>query len=292
MRHIPPGYVGILTKIDKIGRAKYGDDWRGDKVAELRAAIPAEVSSTPPPIRSLGQGPSGRPASKTCWVPPSPEQRARYSQERKAAEQQVTEAANQRDATIGELKKWLWRAEEIAYELLADGSLSPLPIYWAYSDAAAGTFLAGVTEHGRPVFLEETAEKSAAVGIAKSPADNVSRTMEEQVSNEASPDDAAGATKEPLPDAPTKCPPILSKQQRRAALLAWGKTKFAEILKRISNGDAKAAPLIPNRDELKELGRDEVAANVNEGDARWLRSKLLPKELTKGGAGFHKKRSV
>jgi hypothetical protein len=195
MRHIPPGYVGILTKIDEIGRAKYGDDWRGDKVAELRAAIPTEVSSTPPPIRSLGQGPSGRSASKTCWVPPSPEQRARYSQERKAAEQQVTEAANQRDATIGELKKWLWRAEEIAYELLADGSLSPLPIYWAYSDAAAGTFLAGVTEHGRPVFLEETAEKSAAVGIAKSPADNVSRTMEEQVSNEASSDNAASTVR-------------------------------------------------------------------------------------------------
>jgi hypothetical protein len=48
--------------------------------------------------------------------------------------------------------------------------------------------------------------------------------------------------------------------------------------------------MVPNRGNLKELGRQYVASNVNEEDARWVRKTLLPKELTKGGAAFHRKR--
>jgi hypothetical protein len=72
-------------------------------------------------------------------------------------------------------------------------------------------------------------------------------------------------------------PPILNKQTRHAKLLNWAKSKYGDD------------PIwLPNRDQLKDQGRIKVAGNVNEEDARWLRKELLPKERTRGGAGFHK----
>jgi hypothetical protein len=157
MRHIPPGYVGLLDKVDEIGRAKYGDGWRGDKVAELRKAVPPEISRTPPPIEPLGVSSVGTPAGKINRGRPLPsaEQLARYAQERQAARQHVAEAESQRENVIDDLQKCLWLSEQIAYEQLADGGVVSLPRNWAYSDHAAVAFFTGKANSGRAVLISK-----------------------------------------------------------------------------------------------------------------------------------------
>ena len=157
MRHIPPGYAGLLDKVDEIGRAKYGDSWRGDKVAELRKAVPPEISRTPPPIQPLGGSSVGAPAGKIDPGRPLPsgEQLARHAQERQAARQHVAEAESQRENVIDDLRKCLWLSEQVAYEQLADGGVVSLPRNWAYSDHAAVAFFTGKTNSGRPVLISK-----------------------------------------------------------------------------------------------------------------------------------------
>jgi len=74
----------------------------------------------------------------------------------------------------------------------------------------------------------------------------------------------------------TSPPPILNEKNRRDAFLKWAETTYGKTL----DG-------LPGRDDLKLLGRQHVAANINDDDARWLR-RHLPRERTKGGAGFHR----
>jgi hypothetical protein len=74
-------------------------------------------------------------------------------------------------------------------------------------------------------------------------------------------------------DQPNKANPerILNEQKRRGELLTWAKRKYGKDL-----------ATLPNRDTLLEQGRQHVAANINQGDVRWLRRKA-PEELRRGG---------
>jgi len=109
-------------------------------------------ASTLSPPSSSGSG--GR-DYKVDRSPPSAEQLARNAQEREAAQQAVNEAVAQRDGATDELMKRLWRAADIAYQLLPDGSLSAFPNNWAYGDAANTAFFTGESEGGRPVLVAD-----------------------------------------------------------------------------------------------------------------------------------------
>jgi hypothetical protein len=284
MEHIPPGYVGVLKKIAEIGRAKYGEDWRGNKVRELSAAIPPEVSRAPPPIEPVGRGHRG---PRLQWRPPSAEQLVRLAQERKAAQQQLAEAAGQRDEAIDELKKRLWLCEEIAHEHLPDGSLSVLPKHWAYSEAADWVFLTGITESGRPVLIGEI--------IASDNIGNMSRS-DEMPPDRAAPDgpgvsigddgppaalDGKQAANtidaQPAPDQSEE-PPLRGKALAHA-LDIWVQQEWGPDFSKL-----------PGRDDLLKVASVKFrSSRVNRDEVVVLRRKYATPEAKKGGAPTHKK---
>ena len=73
------------------------------------------------------------------------------------AERPAIEAENQRSQATGELQRRLYGTPPEftdaipAYEKLRDGSLSALPRYHWYSDAAVYVFITGITEDGQTV---------------------------------------------------------------------------------------------------------------------------------------------
>jgi hypothetical protein len=73
------------------------------------------------------------------------------------------------------------------------------------------------------------------------------------------------------PDEANNPKPILKKEKRRNEFLAWAKGEYGQDLANL-----------PNRDKLLGLGRDNVASNVNQSDARWLRQHA-PQEARRGG---------
>jgi hypothetical protein len=73
--------------------------------------------------------------------------------------------------------------------------------------------------------------------------------------------------------------PIRSEEGRRAKLKKAAREQWGDDLNKL-----------PSREDLLTWGRDNVAANVNRSDARWLRKELAPEKITKGGAGMHRER--
>jgi hypothetical protein len=289
MEYIPPGYIGVLQKIDEIGRAQHGAAWRGDKIPELRATFPPEVSRTPAPIEPLsGTGISmatGGGLAPELQSHVTPGQLARYAQQRQAVQQQIAESSSQRDEAIGELKRRIWLREEVAYEHLPDGSLSVLPKHWGYSEAADRVFLIGVTESGHPVLI---AEKVASENIG-----NMSR------SDEIRPDRAAAQgpgvsigddgplaaldgkeaantiDAQPAPDQSEE-PPLRGKALT-TALDEWVQHEWGPDFSRL-----------PGRDDLLVAARFKFrGSRINRDHVAVLRKKYATSEAKRGGAPTH-----
>jgi hypothetical protein len=178
LEQVPPGYIGLLQKLDAVGRAIFGDDWRGAEAPELRQRAeqvdPRRISRAPEPISRLGSPGHGGSQGRRWSIWDDPERLADAQHRWEELKRLATEAENQRSQAISEMQRRFYGTPpEFAnavpvYEKLPDGSLSPIPRHHWYGDAAAYVFRTGETENGRPVLIPDPAarlEASAAGSI-------------------------------------------------------------------------------------------------------------------------------
>jgi len=142
------------ARIDQIGVELYGSAWCGHKADERRQAIPTAISKAPRPLLRPRYGYSGPVVS----AQQDAKSLARLTSEREAAERLYHEAADQKKRAIAELKRRLWRFEEIVYVLWPDGRRSYMTP-WDFSESA---FTTGRTRDGYPVFITKKGARSAA----------------------------------------------------------------------------------------------------------------------------------